>query len=263
MDMTLATLLSFYAFSTGRRLFAMTEVKNAALASGLAALAAHCDVAIAHDQGTRDREARWASDKNAAQYSPEARQIDLLIDSALGALRDAIHAEARDSGPGDALGEAAAKLEKEAFPAGLAAITTLPFVEEHAEVERIIALLQSPAWGTVIQDLGLSRRLARVVELEAPYRAAIALPTKTVTFDEVKAARAKGQSLMLQAVAMILGLHPSDGDADLAGRKALLGPIVKQNEAIRAYLRARRAIEDVDPTTGELEPAPAPAPTGG
>ncbi|GAF69361.1 unnamed protein product, partial [marine sediment metagenome] len=28
-------------------------------------------------------------------------------------------------------------------------------------------------------------------------------------------------------------------------------PIVKQNEAIRAYLRSRRAIRDVDPETGE------------
>ncbi|TKC99606.1 hypothetical protein [Polyangium fumosum] len=253
MDATLTTLLTLYVFSTGRRLFAMQEVKKAASAAGHAALAAHCDVAIDHDRMTRNLEARWSSDKDAAQYSPETKQIDILVDVALGAFRDAINAEARDSAPGDTLGEDAAKLEAELFPKGVAAITTLPFPEELAEVERIISRAQSPQWSNVTQALGLGRRVARLVELEKSYRAAIAAPAKNVSFGQVKNARAKGQSLMLQAVAMILGLHPSDSEADLLARQNLLGPILAQNEAIRVYLRARRTIEDIDPETGQVE----------
>jgi len=263
MDATLGSLLSFYAFSTGRRLFATQEVKKIAEAQGLAALGAHCGAAIAHDQATRDLEARWASDKEASQYSPEARQIDILVDTALGALRDSIDADARDAAPGDALGEAAAKLQKAAFPSGVAAVTTLSFVDELAEVQRIIALLQAAEWSGVVQQIGLGRRLSRLVELENVYQAAIAQPSKTVTFDQVKQARAKGQSLLLQAVAMILGQYPSDATADVEARRRLLEPIFRQNEAIRGYLRARRAIEDVDPATGQVEGTPAPTPGGG
>lgn len=266
MDATLASLLSFYVFSTGRRLFAVQEVKKAAQAVNLTALAAHCDKAIAHDTATRDLESRWASDKDAAQFAPEARQADILVDVALGALRDSLNAEARDAAPGDPLGEAAAKLEKLAFPKGLAHTTTLGFVDELAELQRIIALLQSPEWSDAAQKLGLGRRLARLVELEAIYKAAIAIPTKTVTFEQVKDARAKGQSLMLQAVAMILGQYPSDDAKHVDARGKLLGPIFRQNEAIRGYLRSRRSVEDVDPATGQVEPTPgqaepAPAPT--
>lgn len=257
MDATLASLLSFYLFSTGRRLFAMQEVSALATAQSLGPLGVHCDLVIAHDTGTRALEATWSSDKDAAQYAPEAKQADILVDVALSALRDAINVEARDSAPGDPLGDAAVKLEKEAFPQGVAHIIKMTFVDELAELQRIIALLQSAEWSSVVPKLGLDRRLARLTELEKTYRTAIALSPKTVSFAQVKDARAKGQSLMLESVAMILGLYPSDGAADLAARGALLAPILRQNEAIREYLKTRRAIEDVDPSTGKVETPPA------
>jgi hypothetical protein len=258
MDVTLASLLNLYVFSTGRRIFAVQHVGKAAAAAGLTAIATHCEKAVGHDQTTRDLEARWAGDRTASQFSPEARPIDTLVDIALGALRDAIDAEARDADPGDDLAEAAAKLEKEAFPNGVAAITTLGYVDELNQVQRIIALLQSATWSALVPKLGLDRRLSRLVDLEQKYGAVLAEPAKTISFGEVKEARHKGQSLMLQAVAMILGQYPSESDADIAGRQALLKPILDQNDAIRVYLRERRAVEDVNPTTGQVEPA-APA----
>jgi hypothetical protein len=57
---------------------------------------------------------------------------------------------------------------------------------------------------------------------------------------------------------MILGLYPRSTKEHLAARAALLAPILQQNEAIRQYLRSRRAVEDVNPETGEIDPA-APA----
>ena len=259
MDVSLALLLNLYAFSTGRRIWAMTQTGKAATAAGLNALAAHCDQAIAADATTREIESRWASDKDASTFAPEARAVDTLVDIALGALRDAINAEARDAAPGDPLAEDAAKLELEAFPQGVAAITTLGFVDELSEVQRIITLLDSPAWSIKVEKLGLHRRVLRLKELEKRYAAALALSPKSVTFDQVKAARRAGQNLMLQAVAMILGLYPSESEADVAARRTLLAPILQQNEAIRDYLRARRTVEDVNPTTGEVDPTAPPA----
>lgn len=256
MDATLSAILQFYVFSTGRRIFALTQTEALALEAGHTALANHCHAAVINDRETLQLEAQWATDKNASQYVVEAKQVDILVDVALGALRDSVDADARDAAPGDALGIAAAKLHQILFPNGLAAINNAPFVEQLAEVQRINGTLQSAEWSTVVNDLGLGRRLARLVELEKRYADAIAVSPKTVTFADVKDARTKGQQLMLQTVAMILGLHPSDSAADVEARAKLLAPILRQNEAIRTYLRARRSIEDVDPDTGAVVTSP-------
>jgi hypothetical protein len=263
MEVVLSALLTLYAYSTGRRLFALQQVKKEATLAGHVALAAHCDVAIDHDKSTRSLEARWLAQNPDAQFSPEAKQLDIVVDVALGALRDAVDAAARASAQGDPLGEAAVKLGDELFPGTVADITTLPFVEELGQVARILDTLKSQAWSQKVQELGLSRHVVYLTGLEQKYRAAIEKDTK-ISFNDVKAARAKGQSLMLQAMAMILGLHPSDSAADQAGRAKLMGPILTQNEAIPAYLRARRAVSDVDPETGVEEAAPeGEAPGGG
>lgn len=261
MDVTLAALLQFYVFSTGRRLFALGEVQKLAGEGGYAALAAFCNTALAHDRVTLQKEAVWSNDKTAPQYAPEAKQVDTLVDIALGALRDSLEADARDAAPGDVLSEKAAKLSQVLFPNGLAAVTNAPFVEQLAEVQRILQCLQSAEWAPVVNDLGLGRRVSRLVDLEKRYGAAIAMTTKSISFGEVKDARTQGQQLLLQAVAMILGLFPSEGAADQAGRTKLLGPILRQNEAIRVYLRSRRSVEDVDPDTGL--PVAAPGTTDG
>jgi hypothetical protein len=86
-----------------------------------------------------------------------------------------------------------------------------------------------------------------------------------VDFGQVRAARAQGQAHLLEAVAMIIGKYPKSSAEDVAARVALLGPILQQNEAIRAYLKSRRSVQDVDPETGEVDPgAPqAESPSGG
>ena len=232
----------------------MQQVHQVAVSAGHAALATHCTAAIAHDRTVHDLEARWLGQSPDVQFSPEARQLDLFVDAALGTLRDGLDAAARASAPDDPLGDAAAQLGKELFPRGVADITTRPFVEELEQVARILSVVGSAAWSQKIEALGLTRHVVRLTALEQKYRAAIDAPgAAKVAFGEVKNARAKGQSLLLQAVAMILGLHPSDSEADLAARAQLLGPILKQNEAIRDYLRARRAVQDVNPETGEVE----------
>jgi hypothetical protein len=261
MDGTLASLLSFYIFSSGRRLFAMQQVKSAASAVGFNALASHADVCIAHDRSTRDLEAKWAGQKAGTSYAPEARQLDIYVDAALTALRDGLDSQIKASAPGDPLGEAAQRLSQELFPKGAGAITSLPYVEELAELQRILGRAQHPDLTAVIGDLGLGRQVARLASLEKQYAAALVGPGGQVAFAQVKDARAKGQSLMLQAVAMTLGQYPSDSEADRKARNGLLAPIFAQNEAIRSYLRQRMAIEDVNPDTGAIEPAPAPQPS--
>lgn len=253
MPTHLASLLAFYVFSTGRRLFALQEVKKLAVADTFTSLTSHCDLAIEHDLATRVTEARWAGRKTGAQYSPLARQIDISIDTAVSALHDGLELEAKNSAPDDPLGQQAETLRQTLFPNGVAGVTALNYVDELAEVERILRTVKSAEWAPVISTLGLSRRVARIETLEPQYRSAVADPANTLAFIEVKAARARGQSLMLQAVAIILGKYSSDNETDLAARGKLLAPIFRQNDAIRDYLRARRPVVDINPDTGQPE----------
>lgn len=262
MDATLSALLVFYAFSTGRRMFALRQVKQAAQAAGHVDLAAHCEAAITQDSEVRAMEARWAGQGPEAQFGPEAKQLDVTVDGALAALRDGLDAAARASEPGDPLGDAAVELADKLFPRGLAEITKLPFVEELAEVGRVLQTVTGPEWAPKVADLGIGRHVQRLSALEPKYRAALENPGAKLSYAAVKEARSKGQSRLLQAVAMILGLHPSDAPQDVAARGQLLGPVLRQNEAIREYLRLRRPVQDVDPATGQLEPLPATPPGG-
>ncbi|MDI1446713.1 hypothetical protein [Polyangium sp. 6x1] len=251
----LASLLSFYTFSTGRRLFALSQVRKAAFLASFVDLDAHVGEALAHDRETRALEAKWAGRKPTI-YSPEARQIDIYVDAALTAFRDGAEAQIRASAEGDPLAEAAQAMLLVLFPKGAGAITSLGFVEELAEVQRILSRLDEPDYQALVAELGLTRQVARLRDLEGQYRAAIEGPGGALTFAQVKDARAKGQSLMLQAVALILGKYPSDSEADRKARGTLLEPILVQNEAIRRYLRERKPIEDVNPETGEIEQTP-------
>ncbi|MDC3960155.1 hypothetical protein KEG38_40240 [Polyangium jinanense] len=254
MDPVLASLFNFYTFSTGRRLFALFQVRKAAVAASLVDIAKHVDAAITHDMETRALEAKWVARKPTT-YSPEAKQIDIYVDAAITAFRDGTDAQIRASAEGDPLAEAAQKMLAVLLPKGAGAVTSLPFVEELAEVQRILSRVDEPDYKALVTELGLTRQVARLKDLEAKYRAAIEGPGQ-LTFAQVKDARTKGQSLMLQAVAMILGKYPSDSEADRKARGALLSPILVQNEAIRRYLRDRKPIEDVNPETGEIEQTP-------
>jgi hypothetical protein len=161
--------------------------------------------------------------------------------------------------PNDSLAKSGAKLMLELYPSGVGAITSLSYVEELNEVERVLEALKSKVWKKTVSDLALSRHVTLLEELAASYKAKLNAPAeKVATFAEVRDARQKGQRLMLQAVAMIVGKHPFDTPEDVASRSALLTPILDQNEAIRQYLRSRRAVQDVNPETGEVDPnAPA------
>ncbi|MDI1484031.1 hypothetical protein [Polyangium sp. y55x31] len=253
MDTSLATLFNLYTFTPGRRLFAIAQVRKAALAAGDMAIAAFAVSCVDHDEALRTLEATWAAqDEKAPAFAPEAKPIDLAIDGVLVAIRDTAERQVEASAQGDPIATSGSALLKEIFPRGLFAVTSLPYVEELCEVERILGVLQHPMRVPTVQELGLSRYVARLVDLAKQYRTALELPLpKRVTFPEVKAARAEGQRRMLQLVAMIVGRYPSDTPEDQASRLAMLGPIVQQNEAIGQSLRARRTADDVDPETGE------------
>lgn len=260
MTADLGTLLNLYVFSTGRRLFALQQVRKLADERKLADLEAHVAAAIKHDKQTLAVEQQWET-TGASAPKGEAARIDALVDRTLSALCDAAQAQAEGAEPGDDIAEMAESFVKTLFPAGVAAITSLSFIEELAVIDSMIVKLKGPL-APAVKELGLTRLAKRLTTLADEYRGALSMPSPALKFGEVRAARARGQEMLLEAVAMILGKYPLSNAHDLAARTALLGPILKQNDEIGQALRARRALADVDPATGAPENGTPPAGSG-
>ena len=268
MEPSLSALLNLYVFPTGRRLFALRRVAEVAQDAGFTKLASHCIGALSQDRKCLALERQWAGitaarrGKGAAAppavIAVEPSAIDPLVDATLTAIRDHAQNQTAGSAHDDPIRATVASFLQEIFPSGLHDVTGLPFVEELAAVDDILAKLDDPKLKSVVNDLGLARLVKRLGMLAEQFRAALAgPPPEVLAFGEVKAARAAGQDNLLQAVAIVLGEHHKSTPEDTAARALLLGPILEQNDAIGALMRARRAVNDVHPETGAPDPGGA------
>lgn len=267
--MELERWINVNELSSGRRLFAVRQMKAAAQGLGQAALVQKADEAMAHDRHTRELDMRWAGHRNGNTPPPTVARVDNRVDSAITGLRDGAVAQTKGAAPEDPIHAKVEGFLQEVLPAGVFAVTSLPVVEQLAAVENIVSKLEGPQAATVA-ELGLQRQAGRLSGLVPVYREAIESAMKErITFPEVRAARRQGQRHLLALISMVLGAYPSPDDpAHQDAREALLGPIAEQNEAVRAYLRGRRSVRDIDPDTGDLDPdpgtpeagAPEPAP---
>lgn len=286
MDSSLSAIFKLYVFPTGRRLFALAQLMSRAKDRDFPELVKHCSGALAHDRGCLALERRWAGlvaeSKGKAPTVPvaddglDATQIDPLVDNTLTAIRDHAISQTAGASPDDPIHATVSGLLREIYPTGVQNVTSLAFVLELAAVDDILAKLQGKELAPVVKELGLGRLVKRLAELAERYRAALAAPApETLEFGNVRAARAKGQDLLLEAIALVLGRHHSSSPDDVAGRADLLGPILEQNAEIAAAFRGRRTIVDVNPETGQLDPkapgdaapaeptSPGEAPQGG
>jgi len=255
MDGSLESILDFYVFTTGRRLFALRQVRALAQEQGFTELVQHCDATLAHDLATREIERRWAGAPAGATTNPVAQRIDVLVDRTLGAIRDHAVAQTQGALPHDPIHAAVVSFVKRIFPVSVYAVTSLPYVDELAAVDDIVKLLRGEL-APVVKDFGLGRLVERLGDLAQQYRDALEVsPPSLITWDRVRAARSEGQGLLLETVAILIGKHHKRTPEGTAERLALLAPILHQNEAIGQYLRARRAVADIDPDTGEEDPS--------
>jgi hypothetical protein len=256
MSAELGSLFNLYQFSTGRRIFAMQLVLKAARKIKFPELEVHVAMAIKHDRATRKLDAQWQAQGGQPKGQGAAPRVDTLVDKTLTGLRDAAAAQAAGAAPDDDIAEKVAQFIGEIFPAGVASITQLSYLDELAAVDAIVGKLKGEL-APLAAELGLSRLANRLATLAAEYRSALeAPPPPALSFGTVRAARAQGQENMLQAVALIVGRYYKSTPDHAGPRAALLGPILKQDEAIAHYLRSRRTVEDVNPETGEVETEP-------
>ena len=197
-------------------------------------------------------EARWATRKAQPTARGDAALIDVRLDRVIAVLHQ--HLEGRQALFGqDAQGKLASQIRLRYLPGGIAAITQLPFEDELAAAERIIAGLQGPDAPAVAQ-LQLEPILAELVRWTAAMRVELGrIAPETIRFDTVRAARAELQRALTLVVAQAITTHSAPEQADAFA--AFLAPLVLQMDRIRSLRTRRRPVTDVDPGTGEEDPS--------
>jgi hypothetical protein len=244
---------------TGRRIFVFRQLQPIATGLGFTVLEDHLKQAIEKDTQTLLLEQRWAQKRRTGKLSDkqikaqnEVVRIDRRLDRTLSSLRDAAVAQRRGAEEDDKeVIEMVDTLLDAIFPNGVVAVTKQTFPEELTSVQEILRKLATDELSLLVKELGLTRIVDRLKKLADKYEAA-QKTAGTLDFGEVRAARQKGQNLLLRAVAKIVGAYDEpDGDS-AKHRAALMLPVLKQNEAIRAhFIKARRPAPDIDPNTGE------------
>ncbi|MRG97175.1 hypothetical protein [Polyangium spumosum] len=262
MDINLSDFLVLLLFPTGRRIFTFYRVIDLAKALPAPAIEALAVEAIAADEKTFALEQRWATKRKSGKASAKQlrdqkalQRADIQLDNALSGLRNAGEAllKGADEIEDQELIQDVESLLHAIFPHGVAAITNAPCDVELVAVKAIVGKLQGEL-APLVQKLGLDVHAARIAKLAQKYDEVLK-STDDLDFGAVKAARAAGQNYLLRIVVKVLGTYDEPTGDHAEKRAKLLAPVVKQNEAIRQHIRARRSAPDVDPKTGE-EQAP-------
>ena len=92
----------------------------------------------------------------------------------------------------------------------------------------------------------------RLISLNQEFNAELEKSTKKeLQFEELEAARERGNLFVRQVVAVTLGSHYQETEEAAEKREKLLNPILDQCERVRQARKGRRKAQDIDPETGE------------
>lgn len=255
MALPASSLLRLGRFPLARCLFVLEQVRARALARAVPAVAAAAEHAVARVKDALDLDQRQRA-LRTTRFPPEARELDQLVDAAVIGL-DTYCESQIDLFRGQERAAAAARLRRILLPDGIIGITRLPYVDEHMQIE---ALLARAAAADVLADVALlpdmAAILARVREVNAAYGQMLRDAHETLTRADVRARHDECQELLCQVTGLILGQF-IETPARHADRDYMLEPILRGDEALRERRRRRRAHGDAgDESPGDRLPEP-------
>lgn len=261
-------IMPLMQFSTGRRIVAYRRVKTLAESRNLTDLVRHIERALEHEHKTRELENHWSALQRQGVYANRVKEIDGAVDQMLSGIRDIVTGQARGLPAHEPMVQMVEHFMAEIFPFGVGAVTSLPYRDQIAAVEVILAKMQnglSPA----VRELGLSAKLRHLVDLTAEYRRLVDLGRTDVDFAAVREARERGQAFLREIIAIILGrFFDSENRNHLQSREELLAPVIEQLDELHVQARARRSgpvrnsDEPVEPGDEPSEPGDEPIEPG-
>jgi hypothetical protein len=251
METHIYSLINLAYLTTGRRLFALKKCLEVAQSGVFPGAVPLIEAAIAHDTLTTTLEAAWDRSRHVSQARGSSMQLDNQIDGLLGFIYSKLSGNIPLFEPDDPLVTASARIIDQLFPEGVHPITTLPFEEQLVKNQTIIDRLNGDL-GDAVATTHIGPYVARLESLNDQFRAQLdQSQTQEITYEEVEAARDRGNLYVRQIAAVVLGNFHQDTEEAAGERQALLKPFLDQAERIRRSRKGRRAPQDVDPETGD------------
>jgi hypothetical protein len=260
MDASLTSLMNLYVFTTGRRLYVLRRMLPRA-EQMYPELVEPLRTAIRSGERVMEMETVYAN-QPPSSGNAEALATDNRLDQVLSAFYTFLCSVATAAPPDSANARAAVRVRDGVFKGGIQGLIQLTHPEEVEAVDGMLRKLSE--YLDEIKTLAVAPIIDEVRRLNRQFRAALdAKRPSGVSYDEVRASQAKNQEELLGVVAMVMGRFAGFREGDVDKRSELLAPVMEQNEAIAAYRRSRRAVPDVEPSTGEetQQPAVTDAPT--
>jgi hypothetical protein len=240
-----------YILPPGRGIHALERMVADATALGLAHIAARGQAAITQYNLVRDMQIRLRT-SGVGVYGTDTTELDAWLDRALTSVDGYLWSQISLFPAEHARAVAANTMRPALFPQGVQAITRQSFVQQHVDVDRTIAAFESPALAPARAELpDLVPMMGHVAELNRQYGESIdSYDRDRPTRESLRAAHELAHTLLLETIALILAAHVEAAPELRDSVAALLEPIERQNELVRATRRRRQRPSDIDPGTG-------------
>lgn len=249
--MAVTTFINLRKMPTGRHRFSLQQIRERADLAGFNTIVEKIDRALTRAQRTQRLELRYAESKNSpSKARGEAQRIDKMIDEQLVAIYKFVDANRIGDDSEPAVKAAKAILTK-LFPAGVGAITQQAFEVQLSTMDTMMEVFATRL-STQVQTLHLERHLNRLGRLIEDFRAELNRnETRSVTFEQVRAARDDLHSQTCKVVAAIIATLDEEDSHTVHQRDQLLAPLRDQQARVADARRRQRQPTDIDPETGE------------
>lgn len=240
-----------YILPPGRGIHALEQVAEPATVLGLHGVAGRAQAAMVEYHRVRDMQILLRTGSTAL-YGADTTEMDAWLDRCLSSVDGYLDGQIALFPADHPRSVAAVAIRRVLFPEGVQGITRQPYVQQRVEVDRMVARFESPELAPARAELpDLTPMMEHVAELNARYGESIeAYDRERPSHDAVRAAQELAHGLLLETIVLILAAH-IDSEPEMRDQvAALLEPIARQNDAVRASRRRRRQPSDIDPGTG-------------
>jgi hypothetical protein len=211
-------------------------------------LVAHALAAIElHNEASRVAADWRRARKYDNQHAPGAKEADRLVDRAVSGLHGYLETVAETWEP--ELAALARDLLDRLFPGGPIEYTSLPYAEEHEEVNTLLETLYGASCAEAREKLPILVLIDRLAQLNTAYGRLLVQPERLL-FEQVRAADDRSYGAYVSIFARVIGLFPTDDATDLTQRSELLAPLFEQLDDFRE-VQARRAGDEEDDDEAE------------
>lgn len=239
-------LLNLRAMDNGSKRHVLNKMSAPVQRLGDARLARLHQVALAGADATSQVNLRWLNQKELSETARrETRAIDAQVDRQLSSLHALLKTWA-DLPAQTAASAQAQRVLDALFIRGVFPYTSLPFDEEHDQVNTLISVMRSD-FSAELGALNLDPVLDGLEQLNDEYGLALGRDIEKVSFEKVREVREDADQAFHKFLLALVGELVDQPDA----LSEILEPLRLQQKRLAEYYKRHKEPPAVDPDSGE------------